>query len=113
MWLITTFGFYSIVEKNDQRGSGNLTIRARVRADLEALRDKYLPDMGEIIETHNSDYRFRAVAKREAICAAFAAAMSDINYHNFKDEVARKQGRARSQIYHDVWSDLYKLQARG
>ena len=43
MWLITTAGFYSIVQKS---GEKDLTIRSRVRKDLEALRDKYLPGPG-------------------------------------------------------------------
>mgnify|MGYP000225484783 CR=1 FL=1 len=78
MWLITTFGFFSVVEKNDQRGSGKLTIRSRVREDLDALRTKYLPELTETIETDNSDYRFRGVAPREAVSKAFAAAVKDI-----------------------------------
>jgi hypothetical protein len=32
MWLLTVFGFFSIVEKPDDRQAGTVTIRARVRA---------------------------------------------------------------------------------
>lgn len=34
MWLMTTVGFFSIVRKP---GETDLTVRARVRSDLEAL----------------------------------------------------------------------------
>jgi hypothetical protein len=34
----------------------------------------------------------------------------DINYGNFKDEVADKQGHGRADIYSSVWRDLYELQ---
>ena len=57
MWLITTTGFYSIVQKP---GEKDLTIRSRVRKDLVALRDKYLQNMGEIVRNDNTDYRYRA-----------------------------------------------------
>jgi len=50
MWLITSVGFFSIVEKPDDREAGTLTIRARVREDLEALRRQFLPDLAPIQE---------------------------------------------------------------
>jgi len=31
MWMLTTFGFFSIVEKPEDRAAGRLTIRARVK----------------------------------------------------------------------------------
>ena len=42
MWLFTRFGFFSIVRKP---GDDNLTVRARVAADLDALREQYLPEL--------------------------------------------------------------------
>jgi len=35
---------------------------------------------------------------------------ADIDYPNFKDEVARRQGAARAGVYHDVWAALLLLQ---
>ena len=40
MWLFTTSGFFSIVQKT---GDVHLTVWARVAADLDALRQRYLP----------------------------------------------------------------------
>jgi 8-oxo-dGTP pyrophosphatase MutT (NUDIX family) len=34
----------------------------------------------------------------------------DLDYPNFKDAVAQRQGRARADLYHEVWSVLYDLQ---
>ena len=31
MWLVTTFGYFSIVQKNSDRASDTLTVRGRVR----------------------------------------------------------------------------------
>lgn len=109
-WFITTHGFFSVVEKDSDKTSGNLTIRSRVRSDLENLRDRYLPDMGEISDSTRSDYRFRAVAPREAVSEAMTRAVNDIDYSNFKDAVAERQGHGRAEVYGHVWGELYRLQ---
>lgn len=110
MWLMTPIGFFSIVQKPSDPDSDTLTVRARVRSDLEALRDQYLPGLGEIQESRHNDYRFRAVVPRPAVAAAMAALVSALDYSNFKAEVARVQGPARAHRYHDVWEVLYGLQ---
>ena len=38
MWLITPTGFFSIVQKPTDAQANTLTVRARVRQDLETLR---------------------------------------------------------------------------
>jgi hypothetical protein len=57
MWIQSTVGFFSIVEKAGDHHGNMLTVRARAPGDLEALRATYLPTMGEIIEGAGSDYR--------------------------------------------------------
>jgi 8-oxo-dGTP pyrophosphatase MutT (NUDIX family) len=111
MWLITPIGFFSIVQKPTDKGRDTLTVRARVRSDLEALRDAYIPSLGEIKESPNNDYRFRAVAPRADVAAAAASLVADLGYSNFKSEVAKRQGVKREQLYHDVWHVLYDLQS--
>lgn len=112
MWLVSATGFFSIVEKPWDRENRTLTIRARVRQDLEALRERYLPTMGTISEDPGADYRFRAQAPREAVAVALGALTRGIDYHNFKSEVARVQGRERAATYHDVWEVLRRMQPR-
>ena len=110
MWLITPVGFFSIVQKPDDRDRDTLTIRARVRSDLEALREQFLPGLGEIRESKTNDYRFRAVAPRSEVAQAMVKLVEGLDYSNFKDRVAKVQGKARAHVYHDVWSALYPLQ---
>jgi hypothetical protein len=50
VWLITGLGFFSIARKPDDVGAGTLTIRARVKSDLESLRQHCLPGLGKIEE---------------------------------------------------------------
>lgn len=112
MWLITPTGFYSIVEKPEDKAGNTLTVRARIRADLESLREHFLPGMGEITESKSTDYRFRAVAPRAEVASAMAKLIEGLSYSNFKNEVAKQQGYTRAHLYHDVWDVLYRLQAK-
>ena len=108
MWLFTPFGFFSVIQKPDE---ANLQVRARVKEDLEALRDRYLPEIDNIIETPHGDYRYRALVTHEAFARAAAGIVKDLHYPNFKNEVARQQGGDRAHRYAEIWSILYQLQA--
>lgn len=109
MWLLTNFGFFSIVQKPDDEPAGTLTVRSRVKSDLEALREKYLPSMGTIVAHAGSDYKYRAKVSREALAIAMLRIALDLNYSNFKTSVAKTQGHERADIYHQVWNILHAL----
>jgi 8-oxo-dGTP pyrophosphatase MutT (NUDIX family) len=108
MWVMTKFGFFSIVEKPEDKEKGMLTIRARVRGDLEALRH-YLPQIGDIVSNAGSDYRFRVRVKKEDWAGAASKIALDIDYSNFKDKIAKAQGKSRASTYGKVWSALLDL----
>jgi len=110
MWLMTSFGFFSVVQKPDDKDQGTLTIRARVRSDLENLQTRFLPALGPITESFDTDYRYRAKVPRGDLAVAMANIVMDLNYSNFKSEVAKQQGGQRAELYHGVWDVLYKLQ---
>ena len=110
MWLIRPTGFYSIVEKPADRKQDTLTVRARVRGDLLALRRAYCPSLGRIRESGDTDYRYRATAKRADLARAMARMIDGLGYSNFKSEVAIQQGLHRAHLYHDVWDVLHRLQ---
>ena len=112
MWLITPIGFFSIVQKPDDRQSDTLTVRARVASDLDALREHYLPELGPIAADRGTDYRFRAVAPRLAVAEAMRRLVHDLDYSNFKNTVAEQQGYQRAATYHKVWDALYTLQEK-
>lgn len=109
MWIYTRFGFYSIVaiKGSDDR----LAIRSRSKEDLINLIERFeLLDAGEsfltsgIIETTNSDYRFRIFVSRAVLKKLMAGIAEDIDYPNFKNEVEAKQGLKRYLIYEMIWS---------
>jgi len=106
MWLMTTVGFFSIVRKPDET---DLTVRARVREDLEALEKEYLPSLGPIIAGGGTDYPYRARVDAQALATAIARMVEDIDYSNFKGTTAVRQGVERAHVYGEVWSALHKL----
>lgn len=109
MWLMTATGFYSIVQKPWDKEDGTLTVRARARADLEALRARGLPELGEVKEDADADYRFRAQATKAAVARALHDQVTAINYDNFKTAVGRRQGAGRARVYHEVWDVLRRI----
>lgn len=108
MWLFTTLGFFSVVSHRDDPGT--VLIRARVRDDLDALRVHHLPDL-EIVENADADYAFRAFVSRDEWEHAAQQLARDIDYPNFKDAVAARQGAARAHGYMEVWEVMRRLQS--
>ena len=106
MWLFTTQGFYSAVAH--RRDPAKVIVRARARADLEALREQ-IPDL-RIFEDKDADYRYRAVVDHEQWVAAVAILAASIDYDNFKKTVAERQGPERERAYTRVWAELLGLQ---
>ena len=106
MWLFTNFGFFSVVQKP---GDSDLTVRSRVRSDLERLRERYLPSLGPVIEHGGSDYQFRAKTSHADLAQAMSRIVLDIDYSNFKNAVAEQQGHARATAYANVWEALWQL----
>jgi hypothetical protein len=107
MWLFTNFGFFSVVQKPGER---DLTVRSRLRSDLEHLRQRYLPTLGPVIEHGGSDYQFRAKISHAALAEAMSKIVLDIDYSNFKNSVAEQQGHARAKTYGKVWEALWQMQ---
>lgn len=107
MWIFTTIGFFSIVQK---RGTTYLTVRARAKGDLDALRDRYLPSLSPTSSKGGTDYPWRATVDHAAFAAAMKQMVLDVSYDNFKNAVAARQGRARAHAYHEVWAALLHLE---
>ncbi len=107
MWIFTTVGFFSVVQKP---GDSFLTVRARVASDLDRLREKYMPELSKTINTHGTDYPYRATIGHEDLAKGMEKIAKDIHYSNFKAEVQARMGSKRESIYLEVWSELRKLQ---
>lgn len=108
MWLFTKFGFFSVVRK---KGEAQLTVRARVAADLDRLRSTYLPALSPTVAGAGTDYPYRAQTSSAALGEALQRLVADLDYGNFKSEVAKELGEKRAHVYAQVWQDLLKLES--
>ena len=64
----------------------------------------------EIETTPERDYGYRAVVPRERWSAGLVLLAAEIDYDNFKNAVAERQGYDRADVYHRVWFALTELQ---
>lgn len=110
MWLVTTRGFYSVVEHRDDEDK--LLVRGRVKADLERLEDLLPGIRRRIIKDVQADYAWRAVVDRTEWQEVVYRLTLELDYPNFKDAVAARQGYRRASIYMRVWSALWDLTPR-
>jgi hypothetical protein len=110
MWVFSDVGFFSIVRKPEDEDEGMVTIRARVRSDLERLKEFYLPTLGDIVEGKGTDYPYRARSTQSDFAEALRQIGQNVGYTNFKNEVGAKQGHPRAHVYSDVWRTLLRLE---
>ena len=105
MWIATNVGFISIVQ--DKKDAQVLKVRARARAHLEAL----FPGVA-ILETEDTDYRFRVITDRPTVALLLADLVmaegdrpGSVKYDNFKNSV-------KDNPLHDLYSDFWSLHHR-
>jgi hypothetical protein len=113
MWLISRYGFASVVEHLDKPDW--VLVRSRSKSDLEEFclvaRDCDVPGFSEdaIEENSDADYRFRMTVKNEDWAELAKVLAVGIDYPNFKNVVASVDPE-RAAIYSTVWADLMKIQ---
>jgi hypothetical protein len=122
MWIFSRHGFFSAVcaRQGDGKHSqpvdiDRIMVRARLKGQLEALK-RQLPELlreCDIKEFAGTDYAFRIFVAKSVWSQVLARLAEEIDYDNFKAEVARHQGTAGAayeDALHDVWSVMNKLQ---
>jgi hypothetical protein len=106
MWIMTTRGFLSAVEDPENRD--RLVVRGRVRADVEEAAAA-CAGASPVEDTPRRDYGYRTRVPKAAFGAYVAMLAERIDYGNFKDAVAERQGYKRAQVYSGVWGTLLGL----
>ena len=107
MWLMTRYGFYSIVCAHQPDGRphrGLMMIRARKRAHLTNLKH-FHRGLGPIITNRGTDYPYRIIARRAVVAPLVARLLADVDYSNFKgaaEENLPVDGAYR-RFLHSVW----------
>lgn len=115
MWLFTRYGFYSIACASRPNGSidpGTVMIRARRAAHLRNLQERFPALAGaELATSPNRDYRYRLIVSKETWVAALSELGREQDWANFKNEVARFNGRDDYEAaLHRIWKVMYSVQ---
>ncbi len=100
MWICLNNSFLSIVRKDCR--PDELLVRARRNGDIE----KAFPG-AKVEKTPFADYLYRAVVPETDVQQGLAAAVTRIDYPNFKNSV---KGSIIHQAYAKVWGVMYGLQ---
>lgn len=115
MWLFTRYGFFSATVSS--LDSEAIQVRARDRDHLERLIERFPDELGalKILETTDSDYRYRLIVKRSAWPKIAARLAEDVDHGNFKSDAAKQFGSKSKYVraLHEVWGLMYPLQPRG
>jgi hypothetical protein len=122
MLIFTKHGFYSAVsarQADSRHGQSidpdRIMVRARLRSHLEALQRRF-PDRlrtCDIREFAGTDYAYRLFVEKTVWSQVLAGLANEIDYDNFKSEVASLQGSAGAayeRSLHDVWPIMNRLQ---
>mgnify|MGYP003661265367 CR=1 FL=1 len=102
MWIVMNNSFVSVVQ--DRNFKDGVVVRARFPGDLDALFPEF---KNNIIESANSDYRFRLFLNKTRVKDRISEKIMGINYDNFKNSVKENW---RHDAYLKVWNIFYLLQ---
>jgi hypothetical protein len=102
VWIFSRIGFFSAVRESSQPDA-RISVRARIKGDLEALRETYLPELTSTVEWPGRDYPYRGFCSVEELAKGMSAIAMDIDYNNFKSQVMAEQGLPRELLYARVW----------
>ena len=132
-WIFSRHGFFSVVASRGGDGHpgdpidpDRVMVRARARDHLYALQNRFPDSLGQaaIHESASADYAFRLFVPKSVWADILSDLVGDIDYDNFKAEVAgrpnsavvdRLSASARpmyEEALHDVWAVMLRLQRR-
>jgi hypothetical protein len=103
MWLFTSSGFISIVEKD----ADHLAVRARDSLSLSSLAQSYGV---EIRSTPTADYPYRIFITKDQFKNWLSNQSGQIDYKNFKSEVSITRGKNFANALLKVWSAMHAIE---
>ena len=101
MWIVTNKSFMSVVQ--DKKNQNLFVVRARINGDLE----EFLGPNAIVLETDDSDYRFRSFVHKDIFAKKMTEHINSIDYTNFKDSI---KDLDRKTWYTKIWSIMFDVQ---
>ena len=105
MWLFTDTGFVSAVSAGSE-----LMVRSR---DRESLVPLAAVAKVEIKKTTKNDYPYRVYVKHAVFAEWVAMMVRNIQYGNFKSEVAATRGYEFAHPLMKIWSAMHEVEDSG
>lgn len=105
MWIFTNTGFVSAVSHGK-----DLMVRARDKESLGPIAEFAKT---EIILTPQNDYPYRVIVTHDFFAKWVVQMANDINYKNFKSEVAATRGYEFAHPLTKVWSVMHEVEDSG
>lgn len=115
MWIMTPYGFFSVVCAHGYNAHNTypapphpelMMIRGRNRNHLEALKKRF-SGLPEIDENSGTDYPFRITAPRADVLRVVATMAEDVDYTNFKSEAHKVSPNDKS--FHTFLMSIWHL----
>ena len=122
MWLFTQYGFFSAVCARQGDGSERnevdaerVMVRSRLQGHLERLKLRFPAELGglEIMETPNTDYRYRLFIDKAVWVRVLKLLGEELDYDNFKSKVGQNLDDVGDEYHHslhDVWDTMQRIQ---
>lgn len=112
MWLFTKYGFYSIVQ--DENDKNLFKVRARKKEDIEGLqKDVFGISESKIYEDKRADYRYRIFINSEKLTEIMIRLSNSLDYSNFKNSIYQnKVQKDKLDSYHQIWDVMYEYQIK-
>lgn len=104
MWIFTSSGFISAVRNPNDR---TIVVRSRDKASLTPISKATKAD---IRKTPLADYPYRLEIGHDQFAEWVKNQVLNINYKNFKSEVALTNGRGFATALTKVWSTMHEIE---
>mgnify|MGYP001244664373 CR=1 FL=1 len=101
MWIFTKDGFYSVVQKSNQKGTDLLTVRSRYKSDMAKLIKSLKIPEDMLLKEAGDDYEYRVVVEKSVLADYMKEQVMLIDYSNFTHEIElrNKKGRIFILVY--------------
>lgn len=109
MWIMTTTGFFSIVQNRfNPEDPTDMLVRSRSEDDINDFAERLMKLTGKEVQpwhSTTSDYPYRLTAHKDDVAKVVFEYANEIDYTNFKNAVKSYQHK---DAYSDVWEVMFK-----
>jgi hypothetical protein len=108
MWIFTQDGFVSAVRHTDK--PDHLMVRSR---DYQSLIGLSNASKQQITKTPTADYPYRVTVKDDKFNNWLTDSVTQLEYSNFKSQVAVTRGKGYVNALHHVWDIMHDVEDKG